>query len=84
MRGIAQCDPRDSFNETKGQELAAARCNAKVAAKRVKRAQKKAAEAEKILKDAQRHYNKMNAYYMDSHAAVIEAENQIDEVLKEM
>ena len=38
VRGVAKCDPRDEFNIEKGKMLAAARCNAKVAQKRAKRA----------------------------------------------
>lgn len=40
VRGVAKCHPGDKFNEELGMELAAARCNQKVAAKRYARAQK--------------------------------------------
>ena len=33
VRGVAKCDPRDTFDIEKGKELAAARCNEKIAYK---------------------------------------------------
>jgi len=38
VRGVAKCAPNDEFDINKGKELAAARCNLKVAQKRVKKA----------------------------------------------
>ena len=45
VRGVALCAPEDEFNEAKGKELAAARCNEKVAQKRYNRAMNKSIEA---------------------------------------
>lgn len=38
VRGVAKCDPRDEFDHKKGEALAIARCDLKVAEKRLKRA----------------------------------------------
>ena len=49
-----------------GKQLAAARCNAKVAVKRVKNAQKKWHEAVQAYLKAEKHMRKMAQYYEDS------------------
>ena len=41
VRGVAKCDPRDEFDHKKGEALAIARCDLKVAEKRMKRADEK-------------------------------------------
>ncbi len=82
--GFAVCDPRDSFDEEKGRDLAAARCNAKVAAKRLKRAVKKRAEAAKILADAQKHYDRMVNYYHDSLVASHDANKEVNDLISRM
>ena len=55
VKGYAKCDPRDEFDVEKGKELAAARCNARIAEKRFKRAQKKVAEAQAMVEMAQKY-----------------------------
>lgn len=45
VRGIAKCHPNDEFNEKFGIDLAVARCNLKVAEKRMARANKRVMEA---------------------------------------
>lgn len=47
VRGVAKCHKNDSYNEDVGITLATARCDAKIAAKRVKRAKEKLDEAKK-------------------------------------
>jgi hypothetical protein len=44
--GVARCSPSDTFDVEKGKQLAAARCNLKIAEKRLKRAIACADEAE--------------------------------------
>ena len=39
VRGVAKCDPRDSFDIEKGRALAEARCDVKVAQKRADRSE---------------------------------------------
>lgn len=41
VKGVAKCCEGDTFNEEYGKKLAAAKCNAKVAVRRVKRAEDK-------------------------------------------
>lgn len=41
VRGVAKCDPRDEFDHKKGEALAIARCDLKVAEKRMRRADEK-------------------------------------------
>lgn len=82
VRGTAKCDPKDAFDEVKGKELAAARCNVRVTAKRKARATQKFREAEATLKAAQQNYWKMLNYYMDSNneynAAVAEVKTIVE------
>ena len=49
VRGVAKYNPKDKFDEKIGMELAAARCNQKVAKKRFARAIKKVNEAQAQL-----------------------------------
>lgn len=73
VRGVAKCDPRDTFNTEDGKKLAAARCNEKISKKRLARASKKLKQAEAQLREAQAHYNKMLTYRNESHTAYMEA-----------
>ena len=73
VRGKAICAKDDIFDYTKGQELAAARCNAKVTAKRYARAKRKIAEAEKAVADATKFYDNMRHYRDDAYYAMTHA-----------
>ena len=84
VRGYAKCDPQDEWSEEKGQRISAARCNQKVALKRLKNAQKKFAEAQKKAEEAFAYLNAMGAYVMDASRAAEVAEAIVDEVLKDM
>ena len=84
VKGKAICHLNDTYDEDKGVKLAVARCAEKIAKKRKARATKKLAEAEEILAMAQAHYDDMVDYLANSTDALIEAENHIDEVLKNM
>ena len=69
VRGVAKCDPRDNFDMAKGEDLAMARCAEKIATKRMHRAQKELAKAERAAEAAQRRVDKMKSYVADSSAA---------------
>ena len=71
VRGVAKCDPRDEYNEDIGVQLAVARCNARIAEKRRKRAAKLLKEADIKVAEAQRYVHKMMSY---SNDATIQAE----------
>jgi hypothetical protein len=75
VKGIAKCDPRDTFDEGLGMELAAARCNKKIAAKRLKRAQMKHKEAMKEYEKAKSFLDKMIVYEDDARSALTKAVN---------
>lgn len=62
VRGIAKCSPNDKFDLKTGETLAKLRCDEKVAWKRVKRAQRKVAEAAEELRVASEFYEDMNSY----------------------
>lgn len=66
VRGIARCHPNDKFDVDKGIELAVARCNLKVAAKRQERACRKVKEAKMALYEAQLFLDKMLDYRAQS------------------
>ena len=79
--GKAVCHPNDNFDLEKGKELAAARCNEKVAEKRLRRAQKKRNEAADIYHRAMRKYDDMVAYENDALEEKFEARKKVKELL---
>ena len=84
VRGKAICAEGDTFDEEKGKLLAAARCNAKVAAKRYNRAKHKIVEAEKAVGEATKFYDAMRHYRDDAYHAMIQAgsfKNKLEEEL---
>ena len=84
VKGYAKCDPRDQFTIEKGKELAAARCNAKIAAKRVKRASAKYLEAQQQLAEARRFMARMTEYYTVAVDHLDEANAAITDMMKSM
>lgn len=84
VRGVAKCNPADAFDLAKGKALAEARCNAKVAEKRFKRAKSKCEETFKAYSDAVTKHNKMVDYYEDALAAKELAEKEIAELMGQL
>jgi crotonobetainyl-CoA:carnitine CoA-transferase CaiB-like acyl-CoA transferase len=84
VRGVAKCDPRDGFDVEKGKALAAARCNAKIAAKRTKRANKELTKALDACAKAQDRVNRMNDYFNDARIAERDARMDVDGILRTM
>ena len=80
VRGIAKCHPNDTFDVEFGRKLAAARCNAKIAAKRAANAQNKYWEAHKKYLEINRTFEKYSQYYIDAVAQLKDAETYLDEV----
>ena len=66
VRGVAKCSPEDTFDLEFGMQLASARCNLKVAEKRVKRATKKYSEAANAQMAASKRLSKMQEYFCDA------------------
>lgn len=77
VKGKAKCNPVDEFDIQKGKELAAARCNEKIAKKRLQRATEKYVEAAKAADEAVAWYDRMKQYYMDSIDAYDEANAEL-------
>jgi hypothetical protein len=84
VRGTAKCDPRDLFDFEKGKELAAARCNVKVAQKRLQRAVQKQAEAIEEYTKATATLDKVANYVYDSQMELVKAEDAVKNLLTEM
>ena len=84
VRGIAKCDPTDTFSLEYGEALAAARCNEKIAEKRASRAKRKMAEARNDYMIAKRYYERMSKYYDDSVANLDVARAYVDDVLNDI
>lgn len=76
VRGVAKCAPGDEYDEEKGKRLAAARCNARIAAKRQARAYRKCKEALAAKVEADRIYKKMYSYFCDSCASCFTAQSE--------
>lgn len=81
VRGVAKCDTdHDKFDEKCGKKLSRARCDYKIAFKRVRRANEKLVEAQEALYRAQQQYNKM-LDYQDSAMQEFEfAREQLEEI----
>ena len=78
--GGAQCAPQDQFDFETGKELAAARCNAKIALARYKHARKCFREAEQALIKAKHRYEKYKNYCSDAYEAMVEAGYMLEEL----
>lgn len=70
VRATATCADGDTFDLEKGQRLAMARCQYKVALKREKRAEKCVEAAEEQVSIAKRYRRKMKDYRKDARAGV--------------
>ena len=84
VRGVAKCDVKDTFSLEKGKELAAARCNEKIAKKRFTRAQN--ANMEILVEYARlmKKFQKVVNYKDNSQVAVTEAEKLVASILATM
>lgn len=80
VKGVAKCAPGDTFDVEKGKQLAAARCNMKVAEKRLKRANAKLEMADQILVEADAFYQKMADYADDAFSQLEDALYELDEL----
>jgi exonuclease VII small subunit len=83
VKGIAKCDPRDTFSIDSGKKIAAARCNEKVATKRAGRAYKKIVSAKNELEKNIAYYNKMVDYYNDSLASLKQASEDVENLVSQ-
>jgi hypothetical protein len=83
VKGVAKCDPEDTFSVEFGEKLAAARCNRKIASKRVKSADKKFKEATEAYERAQKQYEFMLSYYSESLKRYKVAADEVNSILAE-
>lgn len=84
VRGVATCDVNDKFDPEKGRLLAAARCNHRIAQKRLKRASN---ELNNILKEYYKmrtRLKEVDEYYRDSFVAVETARKEVERILETM
>lgn len=82
VRGVAKCNPKDTYDPEKGKDLATARCAYKIALRRQKRAQKKVAEAKAQYEEALNFKTQMEEYLVhacDEVACAREALNYFSE-----
>lgn len=73
VRGIAKCDPKDTFNLEGGKGLAQARVDYKIAEKRLKRALLKSAEATLTVEKARAYQARMRDYALESQQELEQA-----------
>ena len=84
VKGKAIQHENDTFNYETGKKLAIARCAAKIAIKRRKRAKKLLDAAKSQLNAAMRYVNKMCDYYTDACAEVEETQAAVENILSEI
>ena len=84
VRGVAKCDVNDTFSFEKGKELAAARCNEKIAKKRFTRAQNMHVDMLIEYGKLLTRFTKTLNYRNDSEIALLEARNHVETILKTM
>lgn len=80
VAGVAHCAPKDTFDIEAGKKLAAARCNLKIAEKRMKNAEKRLAIATEYTNLWAKEKAKMEAYDADSVEAYKQALVNLTEV----
>lgn len=81
VRGVAKCDPHDTFDYDKGVKIAKARCDLKIAEKRRARAVQKKLEASDAVNVAIMRGNKMLKYLADANVAVQNAQHELDMIM---
>ena len=81
VRGVAICHPDDNFDLEIGKRIAAARCNEKVARKRLERASQKSIEAGMAVEVAKKHQAEMTNYYNDAFVAYNTAAQEYDKLI---
>lgn len=84
VKASAKCAESDTFSLETGKLLAAARCNEKVSAKRVARANMKVKQAEQDLIKAQKHLEDMKQYLNDAVIAYNDAGIETDKIIESL
>lgn len=73
VRGVAKCNENDTYNEDTGIALATARCDVKIANKRVKRAMAKYDAATKAVNNATAAWEKAIKYLTNAEQEALNA-----------
>lgn len=73
IRGVAKCNPQDKFSQEIGEQIAQARCDLKIAEKRVKRAREKYDAAVAIFNRASAEVDKAAEYVLHAEQIAVEA-----------
>lgn len=81
VKGVAKCNPTDSYELEKGKKLAATRCNFKVASKRLKLAASRKAEAKIALDKAISYYDKMSNFLTKATNEYVEAKEDLNKLI---
>ena len=81
--GKAICRDGDNYDEAYGRDLAIARCAAKIAKKRAARAERLLRDAERQSIEAKRYMDKMKRYALDATAEVAETGAEVEKLLNE-
>lgn len=84
VRGVAKCNPKDTFNLENGKRLAVARCNRKIAKRRMARAADRYSDAFAAMLAANEQYEKARQYYIDAVDKSDEAVEELNVILMEM
>ena len=82
VRATAKCCPENTFDIEFGTKLAIARCDVKVAKAKILNASTRYLEASVAADEAQKRYDKMKNYYMDSVDQFDNANATVDELIK--
>ncbi len=82
VRGVAKCHPDDAYDVEKGKMLAALRCNARIAEKRLNRANEKVKDATRQLVNSQEHYSDMRQYQDDAFVGLRRAHDELNLFIK--
>ena len=84
IRAVAKCSPEDTFNVEFGTKLAKARCDLKVAKTKIQNASAAYMKASITADEAQKQYDKMKDYYIDSGDQYDEANATVINLIKEI
>ena len=84
IKATATCSPEDTFDIEFGSALAIARCKQKVAKVKIQNASVKYLEAAAAADMAQKRYDDMKQYYMDSVDQFDEAVAETAELIKKI
>ena len=82
IKGIAKCDPEDTFNEQSGKDLSKARCDVKLTKKKLDRCNKRVLLAAAELEAAQKRYNNALKYQDEALVTYMNARDSLEELTK--